>query len=466
MIAVENNKTEQLNIWLRFFGENKSNGKSAIVESLTNSNISTCLWKSDSDCGPGVIFFSTPSNDLFDFANTLIINGKDRVLAIANSSQSLREDNCGWRLLKAGVSDVIPWTNPEEIASEIKARFSRWLTIDQLLESPIVMNYVIGNSQAWRTKLREIVEIAKFTCSPALILGETGTGKELVAHLIHDLDSRPDKRDFVILDCSTVIPELSGSEFFGHERGAFTGAASERDGAFALAHGGTLFLDEIGELPLTLQAQLLRVIQEHTYKRVGGNSWRRTEFRLVAATNRNLEELVKLGKFRADLYYRIASFICKLPPLRDRIEDVIPLAEHFIHKNQQNNEPIQFDNAVREYLLKREYPGNVRELSQVISRLLHYYAGGGCITIGNVPPEDRPIADQESGSWFDEKFKQIIRQAVLLGAGLKEIGRTAEDCAIRIATEEENGNLQRAARRLGVTDRTLQMRSANWRSNE
>jgi transcriptional regulator with PAS, ATPase and Fis domain len=116
--------------------------------------------------------------------------------------------------------------------------------------------------------------------------------------------------------------------------------------------------------------------------------------------------------------------------------------------------------------LKREYPGNVRELSQVISRLLHCYAGGGCITIGNVPPEDRPIADQECGNWFDEKFKQIIRQAVLLGAGLKEIGRTAEDCAIRIATEEENGNLQRAARRLGVTDRTLQMRSANWRSNE
>lgn len=464
MINVENNK-ERLNIWLRFFENNKSSGKSAIVESLAHSNITTCSWKSDLACGPGVIFFGIHSNELFDFANTSSNSGKERVVAIADSPQLLRENNCGWRLLKAGVSDVITWTNPEGIASDVKARFSRWLTIDQLLESPIVTNYVIGNSQAWRTKLRDIVEIAKFTCSPALILGESGTGKELIAHLIHELDSRQNKRDFVILDCSTVIPELSGSEFFGHERGAFTGAVSERDGAFALANGGTLFLDEIGELPLTLQAQLLRVIQEHTYKRVGGNSWRRTEFRLVAATNRNLEELVKLGKFRADLYYRIANFICKLPPLRDRIEDIIPLAEHFIHDNQQSNEHVHLDNAVREYLLKREYPGNVRELSQVISRLLHYYAGCGSITIGNVPPEDRPIADEESGGWLDEKFKKIIRRAVLLGVGLKEIGRTAEDCAIRIATEEEDGNLQRAARRLGVTDRTLQTRSANWRSN-
>lgn len=465
MIAVENKKTEQLNIWLRSFEENKTNRMSAIVESLNESNISTYSWKSDSSFGPGVIFYNTPSNELYDFATMSSVRGKERVLVIADSPQLLCENNCGWQLLKAGVSDVITWTNSEGVASEIKARFSRWHTIDQLLESSIVKNYVIGNSQAWRTKLREIVEIAKFTYSPALILGESGTGKELIAHLIHELDSRPNKSDFVILDCSTVIPELSGSEFFGHERGAFTGAVSERDGAFALANGGTLFLDEIGELPLTLQAQLLRVIQEHTYKRVGGNSWRRTEFRLIAATNRNLEELVKQGKFRADLYYRIASFICKLPPLRDRIEDIIPLAEHFINSNQQNNEPIQFDNAVREYLLNREYPGNVRELSQVISRLLHYYAGGGVISIGNVPPEDRPIGNQECSGWFDEKFTQIIRRAILLNVGLKEIGRTAEDCAIRITAEEENGNLQRAARRLGVTDRTLQMRSANWRSN-
>src|SRR4029077_5747912 len=146
----------------------------------------------------------------------------------------------------------------------------------------------------------------------------------IVARLIHLLDARPNKRDLVVLDCSTVVPELSGSEFFGHERGAFTGALTERHGAFALANGGTLFLDEIGELPLPLQAQLLRVVQEHSYKRIGGNKWHRTDFRLVCATNRDLLGLVCGGEFRADLYYRIASFVCKLPALRERAEDIIP----------------------------------------------------------------------------------------------------------------------------------------------
>src|SRR5262249_5035658 len=143
---------------------------------------------------------------------------------------------------------------------------------------------------------------------------------------------------------------LSGSEFFGHERGAFTGAVSQRDGAFALADGGTLFLDEVGELPLPLQAQLLRVVQERTYKRVGGNTWHRTNFRLVCATNRDLLAQVGRGEFRADLYYRIASFVCKLPPLRQRLDDVIPLAEYFLRQMYPNGEPPQLDDAVRAYL--------------------------------------------------------------------------------------------------------------------
>src|SRR5262249_40812748 len=149
------------------------------------------------------------------------------------------------------------------------------------------------------------------------LLGESGTGKEVVARLIHLLDSRPNKRDLVVLDCASIVPELSGSEFFGHERGAFTGALTERNGAFALANDGTLLLDEIGDLPLPLQVQLLRVIQEHTYKRVGGNKWCKTEFRLICATNRDLFDLIGRGAFRADLYYRIAGYICKLPPLRE-----------------------------------------------------------------------------------------------------------------------------------------------------
>ena len=242
----------------------------------------------------------------------------ERMIAIAISPELLNGPS-GWDLLQADASDVLVWSDPDRVARQVLARIKRWHAVDQLMETLTVVNFVVGKSTIWGVMLRGIVEIACFSDAPALILGESGTGKEVIAQLIHQLDSRPDKRDLVVLDCSTIVPELSGSEFFGHERGAFTGAVSERDGAFSLANGGTLFLDEIGELPLPMQAQLLRVIQEHTYKRVGGNTWRKTDFRLVCATNRNLFELVQHGEFRADLYYRIASFVCKLPPLRERL---------------------------------------------------------------------------------------------------------------------------------------------------
>jgi transcriptional regulator with GAF, ATPase, and Fis domain len=324
----------------------------------------------------------------------------------------------------------------------------------------------VGRSAVWREILRSIVETALFSDAPALILGESGTGKEIVARLIHQLDPRPTKGGLVVLDCSTVVPELSGSEFFGHERGAFTGAVSERDGAFALADGGTLFLDEIGELPLPLQTQLLRVVQEHTYKRVGGNTWRRTDFRLVCATNRDLLELIRRGEFRADLYYRIASFVCKLPALRERVDDIVPLAEHFLRQLHPKGEPPKLDGAVLGYLLRREYPGNVRDLRQVVSRLMYKYVGDGSITVGNIPPEERSVDEPEDVAWLDLHFERAIQRALLFGAALKEIGRAAEDVAIRIATREEDGSLSRAARRLGVTDRALQLRRANRRQGD
>jgi transcriptional regulator with GAF, ATPase, and Fis domain len=259
---------------------------------------------------------------------------------------------------------------------------------------------------------------------------------------------------------------LSGSEFFGHEKGAFTGAVATRDGAFALANGGTLFLDEIGELPLELQAKLLRVIQERTYKRVGGNTWQHTDFRLVCATNKDLVEEVRRGKVRHDLYYRIASFICKLPPLRERTEDILPLVHYFLEELRPNEDPLKLDETVRDYLLKREYPGNVRDLKQLMTRISHRHVGQGPITIGDIPEEERPSEEIEQREWQDKSFEHSIRRALALGVGLKEIGRAAEETAIRIAVMEENGNLQSAARRLGVTDRAIQMRRAARRRRE
>ena len=231
-----------------------------------------------------------------------------------------------------------------------------------------------------RATLRQIVETARFSHNAVLLTDETGTGKELVARLIHALDDRPDKKDLIVVDCTTIVPTLSGSEFFGHEKGSFTVAESARDGAFGLADHGTLFLDEVGELPLDLQAELLRVIQEGTYKRVGSNRWRATAFRLVCATNRDLGERVREGGFRSDLYFRIAASHFRLPPLRDRIDDVLPLADHFVEELLPGHAEPHFEEAVAHFLLARSYPGNIRELRQLLGRLTARHAGPGPIT--------------------------------------------------------------------------------------
>src|SRR5262249_38330331 len=161
-----------------------------------------------------------------------------------------------------GAGDVLTADRPAEIA----ARLERWNEVDRMVQSPLVRRNLVGNSPAWIATLREIVEAAAFSDASLLLLGESGTGKEQLSPLVHTLDARLPKGELVILDCTTVVADLSGSEFFGHERGAFTGAAGSREGAFALADGGTLFLDEVGELPPALQAQLLRVVQEGTFK--------------------------------------------------------------------------------------------------------------------------------------------------------------------------------------------------------
>lgn len=411
--------------------------------------------------GPGICVFDELTDELRDFLQLASCAGREQVIAVARPG-ALQDCDEGWELLKAGASDVLTWSDLDHLAQQVKARLERWSAIERLLAGEDFSD-VVAESPVWRAILRRVAEIARYSDSSALILGETGTGKEVVARLIHRLDSRSTKRNLVVLDCSTIVPELSGSEFFGHERGAFTGALSERLGTFALANGGTLFLDEIGELPLPLQAQLLRVIQEGSYKRVGGSTWHRTEFRLVCATNRNLPELVKCGGFRADLFYRIANFVCVLPPLRERSEDIIPLAERFFRQANPGREVPRMDPAVREYLLRRDYPGNVRELQQVVSRLMHRCAGDGTITIGYVPPDERPSGQPPQPISLNSEFMQPVERALALGVGLKDIGRAAEDAAIRHATAMEGGSLQRAARRLGVTDRTLQIRRTGRR---
>jgi transcriptional regulator with GAF, ATPase, and Fis domain len=254
--------------------------------------------------------------------------------------------------------------------------------------------------------------------------------------------------------------ELSGSEFFGHERGAFTGAYTGRDGAFALADGATLLLDEIGDIPLSLQPQILRCIQERTYKRLGSNVWQKTNFRLVSATNCDLRRQIEGGTFRLDLYYRIAGCVFQTPPLRERRQDILPLAAHFLRKLLRR-EPPALDSHLREYLINRDYPGNVRELYQLIQRISARYSSSGPITVGDVPEEDRPVGGTFRRAWPNAQFEMSIAEAVMLGTSLKQISQVTTQTVMRVAVESERGNIKRAATRLGITDRALQVRRAS-----
>jgi transcriptional regulator with GAF, ATPase, and Fis domain len=376
-------------------------------------------------------------------------------VAVANNALPV------WQLLHAGASDALTWDSEGVAAKQISAKLKRWTEIDDMANAASAQGFFVGESSEWRALVRRIIEAAHYTTSPILLTGESGTGKELLARLVSAMtqkDNSGPRRELVTVDCGTLVPELSGSEFFGHERGAFTGAHTQREGAFALANGATLFLDEIAEIPLSMQAQVLRSIQEKTYKRLGGNVWQSTNFRLVSATNRDLKDLVHQGKFRLDLYYRIAGSVFRTPPIRERREDILPLSSHFLSRILSKDAPA-FDTHLREYLLNRSYPGNVRELSQLMERIAVRYAGTGPVTVGDIPEEDRPLSEF-SCTWPDKRFERSIKEALTLGVGLREINQMTTRTAIRMALDGESGNLHRAAERLGVTDRALQMRRA------
>lgn len=237
---------------------------------------------------------------------------------------------------------------------------------------------IIGKSLELRKVYGMIEKVAPTNVS-ALIIGETGTGKELVAQAIH-AHSKRSAKPFVVFDCSSVQPNLIESELFGHERGAFTGATTTRQGAFEVANGGTIFLDELGELGMDMQPKLLRALEQGEVKRVGSDHPRRVDVRLIAATNRNLKEEVKKGRFREDLYFRISVVQVTLPPLRKRLDDLEALVQHFIERNNKggaernkNVSSVSADAllALREY----HWPGNVRELKNVIDRAVSFCEG-------------------------------------------------------------------------------------------
>ena len=434
-----------LKVWLEVLQQAAAASAALLSAALQQAQLSICRH---ADGIPGIVLFCQPDAALLQALAALCRQAQ--VLAIAANGPPL---DCMQQraVMAAGARDVLVWPPNAIDAGQVLARLQRWQAVAQLLASDAVRGTLVGDSQAWRALLREAVEMAAFSQASVLITGETGTGKDLLAQLIHRLSAC--RGELTVLDCTTLSPELAGSELFGHERGAYTGAAGARDGAFALADGGVLFLDEIGELPLAMQAQLLRAIQERKYKRIGGSSWQPTQFRLVCATNRALEDEVARGAFRADLYYRIAGWCCRTPPLRERCDDILPLAMHFLRELARAPPPA-LDTAVRDYLLLRDDPGNGRELRQTVTRIWQRHCGPGPITIGALPPEEC----QAAPAWPDRQFEAGVKRALGLGLKLPHITRCATEVAIRQVLDEEQGNNQRAAARLGVTDRALQLR--------
>jgi transcriptional regulator with GAF, ATPase, and Fis domain len=237
-------------------------------------------------------------------------------------------------------------------------------------EVQISMNYgrIIGESPALKKMLARLEAVAQ-TAASVLIEGESGVGKELVAHVIHARSPRS-AGPLVKVNCASIPHELFESEFFGHVKGAFTGAHRDRVGRFQLADGGTIFLDEVGEIPLDLQSKLLRVLQESEYERVGEETTHSVDVRVIAATNRDLEQAVEQGRFREDLYYRISVFPINVPPLRERGDDVVQIASHFVERIcQEFGKPLLTLSRQQASFLKRyDWPGNVRELKNVIER--------------------------------------------------------------------------------------------------
>jgi Nif-specific regulatory protein len=332
------------------------------------------------------------------------------------------------------------------IAIENAQQFTALKTENERLRNEVPPSHlfkgILGQSKKWNAVL-DLVHRVSDADVAVLITGETGTGKELIARAIHDNGARGTK-PFVAINCSAIPEQLIESELFGHRRGSFTGAQSDKKGLLEMADGGTLLLDEIGELPILLQSKMLRVLQEKEFRRVGDVVNRKVNARILAATNRNLQDEIVLGKFRDDLFFRLNVVTIALPPLRERPEDIPMLAEHFLRKaNEAHHREVKgIQPDAMKFLMVNPWKGNVRELQNVIERAV-VLCTGAMIAVDDIKSMEQPELTGTSGLTLEE-FERRLIQATL---------------------NENGGNRTRTAQKLGVSLRWLQYRLKEW-SNE
>jgi DNA-binding NtrC family response regulator len=313
------------------------------------------------------------------------------------------------------------------------------VSLRKQLDSKFGLENIVGESPVMK-EIFDVVQQVAPTRVTVLVLGESGTGKELIAKALHQLSPRA-KQPFVTVHCAALSPTLLESELFGHERGAFTGAHERRIGRFEQAQGGTLFLDELGEIDATIQVKLLRFLGERTFERVGSNKTLTADVRLVAATNKNLEEMVKAGKFREDLFFRLRVVEIELPPLRERSGDIPLLAQSFLREfAKENGKPVNdFTVDALEALLHYNWPGNVRELRTAIEHAV-VLSRGERIALRDLPPSVRREGAASETKIFQGKDLTI---------------KDAEKQLIVRALKETEGNRTRAAQKIGMSRRTF-----------
>ncbi len=308
---------------------------------------------------------------------------------------------------------------------------------------------IISQSAAMEGVLNTATRVARSSAS-VLIRGESGVGKELIAKAVHFASDRKEK-PFVAVNCAALNENLLESELFGHEKGAFTGADRQRRGRFEMANGGTLFLDEIGDISAATQVRLLRVLQEQQFERVGGSETIQVDVRVIAATNKNLEDGIKTGAFREDLFYRLNVISIEIPPLRKRREDLAPLLEHYLHRFGKENrrKKLSFSKEAWDLLLRYDYPGNVRELENIIQRSV-IMSRGEHVTTEDLPQVVRSLNTESS-----------IRETQSSLSFTDQVAKLEKEL-IFDALRTSGNNQSKAAKELGLSERNLRYRLKKW----
>jgi DNA-binding NtrC family response regulator len=366
--------------------------------------------------------------------------------------------------LRMGAYDfLIKGGEPQQLCQLVKRALEERSLRDEVialrsqLQSARSFQNVLSKSGKMADVFDLITNVAD-TASTVLILGETGTGKEQVARALHQASAAHRPGPFVAVNCAALPETLMESELFGHEKGSFTGAAGQRKGRFEHANGGTLFLDEIGDLPFPVQVKLLRVLQERRIERVGGNAPIDLDVRVIAATHQDLEKLVKEGKFREDLFYRLNVIRIDLPPLRDRPEDIPLLAEHFCQKYARPGQTPAIDPEAMQVLLRCPWPGNVRQLENAIERAC-VTCRDGVIGVKNLPPDVG-----RSGGGTKSPFQVDLARP--LTEQLAELTRAFEERYLRRALRKTRGHVGKCAKLTGLSRRSVTDKIAQYKINK